>query len=66
MKTLFYVALLLTGFACSPGERENKDLTGETEDTISINQTQPKEEQIKKDSAALDVIGQDTAAQKAD
>jgi hypothetical protein len=62
MTKLFYILLLLSTIA-SCGRREErteKDLTNGEEQNISPNQTQSKEEQMKKDSTSLDLVGEDT------
>jgi hypothetical protein len=62
MKQLLIILVLMSSImSCGrKEERMEKDVTSGKEQNISPNQTQSKEEQMKKDSTSLDLIGEDT------
>ena len=60
MKTLLTLLLSLGLSACGGGERTETDVTDGTEQNVSREQTITEEEQNKKDSTSLDLVGEDT------
>ena len=60
MKTLLTIFLSIGLLACGGSERTETDVTDGNEQNVSREQTISEEEQQKKDSTSLDLVGEDT------
>lgn len=61
MKKIWTVLLCVGLIACGGGnDRTEQDITDGDEQNLSPNQTISEEEQQKKDSTSIDIVGEDT------
>ena len=66
MKAFIYVGFAIMMLSCSSDQRKAEDMTNETEQNVSPNQTVTEEEQARKDSTDNDIIHRDSTANQND